>query len=328
MSSQKAIAVFSHNKPFFGATLVQFPLYQHLRKNYPDHIIKVYSPVQEADLFIKYGLADELEVYQKSAFRNYWTLPRSIKKLRPAIIINCREFSEQINIIVGLSKAPQKIGFKPNSITRAFYNRTIPYSISTYRGSNFLNLVYLLDLKKRFEFDEIKTLGNASSLQFDIHRKNICLIPGGGEGEHKRWGIQNFLALCQRYLAREKNTCFNFILGFKEEEYIEEIKKTLPAENINILFKIQIGDMVKAILQSNVTVANDCGPSHLAQMCKVNYISIWGWEKQQPYERIGEWFLPHAKAAYVVAEKDQSIKTVAAEKVLPILTEMAAGPGR
>jgi ADP-heptose:LPS heptosyltransferase len=322
MNKPSKIAVFSHNKPFFGATIVQFPLYQHLRKNYPDAYIKVYAPVAEANIFLEYGLADEVELYKKSAFRNYWTLPKSVNAFKPNIIINCREFSEQINVVVGLSKAKLKIGFKPNSFTSSFYNRTIPYNQALYRGSNFLYLAYLLDLKHKFGFEAVRSLSKPSSLELDQAKINICLIPGGGEGEHKRWGIENFLGLCKKYLGVQPKACFVFILGFKEEEYIDPIRKHLPEGTYQILFKIKIPDMVKAIVQSQAVVANDCGPSHLAQMCLVNYISVWGWENQKPYERIAEWFVPHDNAFYVVAEKDQSIKTVQAEKVLPLLLKL------
>lgn len=319
----KRIAVFAQNKAFFGALLVQFPLYQHLRLNFPEAEIRIYSTVSEADLFLKYNLGDNIVLYKKSSISNFWKISSSLKSYRPDIIINCREHSEQLHLIIALSKAKTKIGFRPSSLMRIFYDRTVPYSPLSYRGINFLNLINLLDLPKKVEFEGIKSLGDTSHLTADGFRKKICLIPGGGEGEFKRWGIENFLALCKQYLIMQPDTCFFFILGHKEEEYINSIRKDLPEKNLKMLFKVGVQDMVKAILSSDVVVANDCGPSHLAQMCKSNYISIWGWGKQSPYTRISEWFFPHEKATYVVSGEGENIKTIPPDKVLPHLIRLA-----
>jgi ADP-heptose:LPS heptosyltransferase len=317
----KKIVVFAPNKPFFGASLVQFPFYQHLRKNYPQAWIILFSPVPETQLFLDYNLADELVVYPKSTFKNFWSLIGKVNTCNADVIISCREHSEQINFIVAMARAKMKIGFRPGPFTRPFYTKTVFYDTSLYRGSNFLNLVYLLDPPHKFGYEEIKLLQKNSTIEFDTTVPNICLIPGGGEGEHKRWGIDNFLGLCVKFLAIKKCK-FVFILGFKEEEYIEPIRKALPEQAVHILFKVKIGDMVKAIENSKVVVANDCGPSHLAQMCMARYISVWGWENQQPYERIREWFLPHPHAVYVVAEEGKGIKTIAPETVLPHLVKL------
>lgn len=318
----KRICVLGPNKPFFGARLIQMPIFQHLRANYPSAHILLYSPVQEADLFQTYGLVDEVRVYKKGSFKSILSLTQSVRSYKPELIINCREYSESLHLVVALAGKSFKIGFTPStSFLAFFYNKTIPYNIQQYRAVSYLKLIEQLNLKNKFEFEKIIEFQSKSSLALP-DRSFVCLIPGGGEGEHKRWGIQNFLALCHLLIKENPEVICYFILGFLEEEYIKEIESSLPEQNRIILFKGKLEDMIKVIGASSVVIANDCGPSHLAQMIGVNYLSVWGWEKQDPYARIAEWFHKRPNATHVVAETNMSIKTIQATKVFETINKL------
>lgn len=304
------ICVLGPNKLFFGARLIQIPIFQHLKVNYPNARIRLYSPVQEADLFKKYSLVDEVVVYKKGSLSSMLSVVNSVRKFKPDLVINCREFSESSHLVVALSGRAFKIGFTPStSLLIRFYTKTIPYSAKQYRAISYLQLVEQLVLKHRFGFNRILDLQALSSLSITPH-PFVCLIPGGGEGENKRWGIKNFLDFCRLLIAKNPKTICYFVLGFMEQDYIEEIERSLPENNKAILFRGMLEDMIKVIGRSSLVVANDCGPSHLAQMMGVNYVSVWGWEKQDPYTKIDEWFHKRDNALYVVAEANKSIKTI------------------
>ena len=80
-----------------------------------------------------------------------------------------------------------------------------------------------------------------------------------------------------------------------------------------------MNETIRLILQvvqlCKLTIANDCGPSHLAQMCGGNYIGVWGWGNQDPKERIAEWTNKSEKSFAILADKNQDIKTLKPEKV-------------
>ncbi|MDX2305816.1 MAG: glycosyltransferase family 9 protein [Microscillaceae bacterium] len=310
----KKIAVFVPNKPFFGAVLVQFPFFQHLRQDYPQAQIKLWSPIDTVKLLVKYQLADEYEVYDKKTSK--WHILKSLNRYKADIAINFRDKSEIIALIFGLSNARLKVGIRSSYLPKLCFHKTYLNNLQIYRGLNYLQFLDILNQENRFGFEKLKALRHQSHLQLSEDRPHICLMPGGGEGEHKRWGIENFIHLCKLLQETQKNVHFIFVTGREEEPYLPIIQKELKSDDYTLVHNAPIEDIVKTVFNSQVTIANDCGPSHIAQMCEVNYVSLWGWENQQPYLRIMEWFLPRENSASVVAHLHKGIKTIAPKRVL------------
>jgi ADP-heptose:LPS heptosyltransferase len=100
-----------------------------------------------------------------------------------------------------------------------------------------------------------------------------------------------------------------------EENFIAEIERRLPIESRAILFKGKLEDMIKVITHSRLTVANDCGPAHLAQMVGVPFASVWGNLDNNAQKRIAEWFYTRPHSTYIVAGTNESIKSISPESV-------------
>jgi ADP-heptose:LPS heptosyltransferase len=140
-------------------------------------------------------------------------------------------------------------------------------------------------------------------------------MPGGGEGEHKRWGIPQFCSLGKIILSNRPFARLVFVLGPGEIDFTEIIRKNFSEEECKILSNGSIADIVRTVKLSKLTIANDCGPSHLAQMIGGNYIGLWGWHKQDPVQRVRQWTVSGPRSTQIIAREGMDIKTITPEEV-------------
>ncbi len=337
------IAVFAPNKPFFGAILVQFPFFLLLREIFPNATIKIWSPTGTSNLILKNNLADEIELYHKS--KSYARTLRSLRSFSPDLLINLRHQSEVTHLLSAASGAKFRLGIISSKWQKSVYQHSIFNDTSCYRALLYLrvleeflekqnlynppkekfeafkNLDVNLSLStiEKIEKIEKNTLFPSSRIELNEAENQICLLIGGGEGEHKRWGIQNFLVLTDIILKEKPSTNFIFLVGSAEDDDVLFIEKQLSSNQFQVFKNAEIPALISILKQCQVTVANDCGPSHAAQMLEGNYISVWGWENQHPYQRIGEWFLSRENSSTIVAHYQKSIKTISPKRVFSYL---------
>ena len=138
---------------------------------------------------------------------------------------------------------------------------------------------------------------------------SICFMPGAGGGEHKKWGIQHFFALALALQQRYPTLLFHFILGNSEKAEKEFL---LQQRNSPLKFDIQenlkLNDLTRLVENSLLTVANDCGPSHISQCLCKPFIGLY----QEPNP---EWFHAHSNSI-CLSPSDQNIRSIRVEKVL------------
>lgn len=327
-SSIERIAIFAPNKPFFGAILVQFPFFLLLRAIFPSAKIKIWSPTGTSNLILKNNLADEIELYDKS--KSYAKTLLSLRSFSADMVVNLRHQSEITHLLTAASGAKFKLGIITNKWQKSVYEHSIFNDTSCYRALLYLRVVEEFLEKQNIQvretkFESFKNLDlpislqkesiNSSKIRLNEAKNQICLLIGGGEGEHKRWGIQNFLALTQLILKAHPSTNFVFLVGSAEDEDLPFIEKELSSQQFQVFKNATVPELISILKQCQITIANDCGPSHAAQMLEGNYISVWGWENQHPYQRIGEWFLSRENSSTIVADYQKSIKTISAKRV-------------
>ena len=73
--------------------------------------------------------------------------------------------------------------------------------------------------------------------------------------------------------------------------------------------------IAKAITACKVTIANDCGPSHIAQMMSIPYIGIFSNHDGNADERIAEWFYGRERAEAVTSEPLKDMKSIPIEQI-------------
>lgn len=161
----KCIAIFLHNRPFFGAYVVHIPFLVAVKERYPNAILVGISKNSGADFLVEAGFINELEVID-----GFSTASLKIK-YNFDIGFNLRPSSVGTSLQMLKLRIPYRIGFKKFG---AFYTHSVPLDVTTYRADLFLSLLGIsstLDivpcLKKHIESDG--TLNN-----------KIVLAPGAG----------------------------------------------------------------------------------------------------------------------------------------------------
>ncbi len=305
------IAVFAPNKAFFGHLILQFPFLHHLKLIHPGAKIVVYSTVNQVNLFQKIGLCDEVILYKKGGVN--LSVIKALLKFKPTHIYNLRPYSFYIQVIIGLFRKAYKVGFSSDVGSKLFYNKVVKYNNSIYKSNLYLSLLDMENADNSFAyFDQFNEPLNFKEPHI------FTFMPGGGEGEHKKWGIGNFLQLAAMVLKQLPDSRIVFILGPMETDEINQIEQARE-DRYTILISPEISTIASVSKKSIAVVANDCGPSHVAQMTDCNYIGVWGWVKQHPVYRIAEWSYPSDKSTHLVAKFREDIKTISPERVFKVL---------
>lgn len=296
-------------RDFFGNRLIHLPLLYELKHAYAENELIVFSPFESSYFFKDLGLADEVNVYHYGFIR----MLRWLRRLKPDLIVSLRPRSSWLNLAIGLSGAKERLGFK-TPISRVLFTGTRKRNPSVYRALDFLKLLEPIGIyasPEKFFWEQSKQ----GTIELQQDRDYFCLMPGGGTGEFKRWGMGNFLNLCQRLKENQKSAAFIFILAEAEKDYIEQIHSSPVAVGSLILFNESIPNIAQVIAACKVTIANDCGPSHIAQMMKVPYVGIFSNQDGNARERIAEWFLEHEKALAVTSEPSKDMKSIPVEQI-------------
>ncbi|UCC39205.1 MAG: glycosyltransferase family 9 protein [Candidatus Aminicenantes bacterium] len=301
--------VFLQKRDFFGNRLIHLPLLYELKHAFTENELVVFSPFESSYFFKDIGLADEVNVYSYGFLR----MLRWLRSLKPDLIISLRPRSSWLNLAIGLSGAKERLGFK-TAISRVLFSGTVKRNTSVYRPLDFLKLLEPIGIyasPEKFFREKVKK----GIIKLQQNRECFCLMPGGGTGEFKRWGIGNFLGFCQRIKENQRNATFTFILGEAEKDYIEQIQSSSVAKDSLILFNESVPSIAQVVAACKVTIANDCGPSHIAQMMKVPYVGIFSNHDGNAHERIAEWFFEHEKAVAVTSEPLKDMKSIPVEQI-------------
>jgi ADP-heptose:LPS heptosyltransferase len=128
-------------------------------------------------------------------------------------------------------------------------------------------------------------LAHRAAPAIDPSTENICFMPGGAS-PFELWGIDNFLALAARIRADRPGARFVFVLG-RDERFL--------------------GALAQAVRASRVTIANDCGPAHVAQLLGGPYVGLFANHPGQAERIAAQWFLPRPGARWVSGPAHASI---------------------
>lgn len=105
-------------------------------------------------------------------------------------------------------------------------------------------------------------------------------------GAFKRWGIANYTALAQRLQHHlGPYTTFTCILGPAETDELAQLQQ-LNLPNFRLLVSRPLADIADLCVNAKLIVANDCGPSHIAQNTGTPYVGLfnepnpeWFWQR-------------------------------------------------
>ncbi len=313
------LAVFVENRPFFGALLVHAPFLHALRERRPDARLLLLSPFPEAELLVRLGLADEVRLYQKDVRR----IAGALREARPDAVYSLRPFSRRIDLAIGAGGARERVGYR-SWLSPALFTRTVPHDTTIYRPRKYLTLLAGVDARAA-RLDAWLPAEAGCPQRPETWGRYVGVLPGGGAGEFKLWGIENFLAACELLAAREPSLQFVFVLGRRESRLREPIESSAVAARSRCLVDEPVPALAAVARHAAAAFGNDCGPGHLFQMCGCRYACVMANHDGTAARRIAEWVDEPNRPYAVTTASVADIRTIPVSEVVARVAR-ALGP--
>src|SRR5690606_18208846 len=204
----REIVVYIRSRNKFGDQIVSFAALYQLKQWWPDARLRVAAQHDVASYYRLLPWVDDFIQY--GSFREMLrSLPR---KTDMAVCLH--HTSERYGLVTLLRQARVRLGFSNGRVLDFAWTHTWRKNISESIGlANLylLNAYRPVDAESTFRqcFERVAALAPETLPHVDV-----VLIPGGGDGSFKRWGIANFIALVDLLKARlGPHTRFAFVLG-------------------------------------------------------------------------------------------------------------------
>jgi ADP-heptose:LPS heptosyltransferase len=305
-------AVFLQNRDFFGAMVVHVPLFDALRAAGSEPIV-TYAPFERGRIFESLHLADETQVYS-GAGGALWS---SLREHRFDRIVLLRPQSYGLTALISTAGARRTLGYT-TALSKVVLSRTLRRDTGIYRARNYVDLLAGEVPVPSFR-DAITRLAAGGARP--SHAGSIVLMPCGSE-ERKLWGESRFVELARRLAERDESARFTLVLGRGEMRYVELFERAGLGARTARLVDGSLRDIARAVLEARLVVANDCGPSHVAQLAGVPVVLLFGNWDGAARARIDEWFDPRPGARCLTTAARAPIDSIPVDSVLAAVDEV------
>ncbi|MGO2233288.1 lipopolysaccharide heptosyltransferase family protein [Marinomonas sp. UCMA 3892] len=295
--------VLLRNRPHFGAQITSIPVLFFFFQNYGNQDLTLLSKSNVGWIYNQLPWVKEC-IQSKSRLED-------LKKLKHCDnLLNLRPSNRLPVILYKFIKGGRVFDFVKNDFLISLTSEKHNVLCDTeYRALAYLK-IFIRDERALLNALAAPFLAliQDSNLNLDRAELNILIMPGGGAGEGKKWGIENFISAVQSIAnTLEKNCHLHILLGPDEKREIQYMQE-LNIKNSSLHVNIPLNDIAKLVDHCDLTIANDCGPSHIAQCMQKPYIGLF----REPNT---EWFLSHAKSVKVLPQKGNDIKTITIKSV-------------
>jgi ADP-heptose:LPS heptosyltransferase len=287
----KKIVVIMQNRNFLGAQIVHIPVLLELKKMYKESKIIIFSKHKVSNILLDLGIVDKL-IIEENQFKTFV----KYLSINPQITINLRKKSILWILINSFFNFNSRIGFK-TFISNLFFTKTFKYNSKIYRAQNYLNLI-----EKNLEVESFDKV------------ERILIIPGAG-GNEKIWNIENYVELANKLKNLYNGFEVAFLLGLKEQNLIQSIENN----HFALYFNKEITFVKNIIQTSSIVIANDCGPSHFAQISDVKTFILYTNEKGDANDVISEWFNKMGNKFYIIGKEYENMNSLTAENVFELI---------
>lgn len=308
------IVVYIRSRAKFGDQVVSFPALYQLKQWWPQATLRVVAQHDVPGYYRQLPWVDEFVQAQGlySALR--------ATRWRADMAVFLHHSSERYGLISLLRQPKVRLGFSNKRVLDFAWTHAWRKDINEYIGLANLNLLGTYrplqpQITARRCFEEIAALASGTPPSADI-----VMIPGGGDGDFKRWGIANFVALADLLTARlGPGTRYTFVLG-PAEAAEQAALQALNRPDFELVSGRPIPELAALMLNARLVVANDCGPSHIGQGVCVPYVGVFN-------DHNPEWFWDRPYSADVCPEPGCiDIQTVAADQVAQACLQVLQAP--
>lgn len=265
---------------YFGDQLVTYPLLYQLHKLYPHRPVTVVAHDPVAQHY------EHLPWVHRFVQADSWQEKYQAMPADTGLVIALHHSSEQYALLAAAKRVPNRLGFKAKRVFDFLWSHTHKKDINEYIG--LANLRLLNTFHKFDPTEAAKGCMEWLAAQPAQHkpRSDVVFMVGGGAGAFKRWGIPNYTALADRLKHRMgPGTMFTFVLGPAEPQELAELQ-ALNRPEFRLLVNQPLAAIAELALHAKLIVANDCGPSHIAQNAGTPYVGLfnednpeWFWQR-------------------------------------------------
>ncbi|MBU0761302.1 MAG: hypothetical protein KJ600_05655 [Nanoarchaeota archaeon] len=307
-----------------GDMVISSGVFREIKKKHPDSKITVLCSSINKELIEKNKNVDGIIVCNPfwrektiASFNNYFKIIKRIKKEKFDIGIDLRSSYMTLFFFLYLGRIKKRVAYydHPFNKSKRFLTDALPYknNITIHASINDLNLVnFALNMDNKDNWPDIVTdKEDVNNLKAFVNQDSnmlkpfICIVPDASS-ERKQWSLNKF------------NNIIKYIRGGYPEYDIFLVGSN--AKKINYLWKRNRG-AIRCINQSlrmvyllfkrsNLIIAPDGGPMHLAWAAKTKLIALI--PKYLSLEHMG----PLNKNSHVIYSEISEIKTDEIKKLI------------
>ena len=300
----KEVVVFIRSMQFLGTQIVSYPLLYQIKQFWPDCHLRVVAQDQVGKHYLSLPWVDEFVQADR-----FGEVCRAMHHTDDLLIV-LHFASDKYGAAALLKRPKYRLGFKYKRITDFVWTHSHRKDFSEYMG---LGNMQLLSVFKKFDPATAAQACVAVMAQQTACTgvcADVVFMPGGGAGDFKRWPVQHYVQLADALKPGLRDQAvFCFVLGpdeAKEYEWLVQLNRS----DFSFVMTRPLPEIAQVVLKARLIVANDCGPSHLAQFSGKPYVGVF-------HERNKEWFWTRNNTADVLpADGSNDIRQVLVKDVL------------
>ncbi|MFK5951176.1 MAG: glycosyltransferase family 9 protein [Methylococcales bacterium] len=185
-------------------------------------------------------------------------------------------------LIYGIFAAPIRIGFTPKREQKRWWKRYLLQGWTEFDTHNTHTVIELLKLSTLINIKPFFSLIPPNTQEKLLPSKKYklpnlyAILHIHPQWQYKRWTAQGWIEIAN-YLAKLSITpVLSGSSAQEEQEYIAEIKKSLPKSTIDLSGQLSLAELANLITYSQLFIGPDTGITHLAAATGTSTIAIFG----------------------------------------------------
>ncbi len=270
---------------FLGDIVLTTPLLSELKRHFPGAEVAVLCTPQAKSLLEGHPDIDEIIPYEKKRNGTKW-----LRLWRKAEELQSHGFTMALSphksltsgLLLFLARIPYRVGFR-QSAAWFFYHKRVNRDSTRHDVERNLSLLQAFGIGLEKCRPQLRVEVGARSQKIvetlfsslGIKEDNLIFgINPGSVWATKRWTAEGYAALMKR--LKERYPCQILLFGgAADHALLEAIQKLSGNVGINLVGRIDLGELPSALDWCDLFITNDSGPMHVAVARGVPVVAIF-----------------------------------------------------
>ena len=270
-----------------GNVALLIPVLDDLKRRYPGARLSVVTLEINRSLFE--GVADRIWTVRMKpldcAVRDLVRAGTALRRLDIDLAIDFEHYVRTSQPLLFLSGARQIIAFDTAGLNRAtLADVRVPYDNERHASEGYLDLARAAGVRRaHYEagglaptVDAQRSVDALLEPHAAAEAPLVVLHPGSGDNfPGRRWPTRRFGLLARR-LIDERGARVAVTAGAGEADLVREVVEASERPLLDLAGKLTLDELVALLARSDLLVANDTGPVHLASALGVPVLGLYG----------------------------------------------------